>query len=149
MSLGPSGSAHLLDRTKEIKAGLRSAAIRATGEDTSALQGHLLSYIDNAMERFKQIQRSKSTQAISPSQVIMMPRSRETDFPDVEMESVGSSQGRSGFGDPGGHTSYESEREDPRRSLLAPAEVSMNQGPSPQRIRFSVIGELKKSNGRD
>ena len=32
---------------------------------------------------------------------------------------------------------------------MAPAEVSINQGPSPQRICFSVIGGLKKFNGRD
>ena len=101
------------------------------------------------MERFEQRQRSKATQAIYPSQVIKMPRSRETFFPAVEGESVGPSQGRSDFGDPGGHTSYESEREDPRCPLMAPAKVSMNQGPSPQCIRFSVIGELKEFNGRD
>ena len=46
MSLGPSGSAHLLDRAKEIKVGPRSAAIRANGDDTSAIQGQLISYID-------------------------------------------------------------------------------------------------------
>ena len=34
MSLGPSGSAHLLDRAKEIKSEPRSAAIRATVDDT-------------------------------------------------------------------------------------------------------------------
>ena len=32
---------------------------------------------------------------------------------------------------------------------MAPAEVSMNQGLSPQCIRFSVIGDLKEFNGRD
>ena len=32
---------------------------------------------------------------------------------------------------------------------MTPEEVSMNQGPSPQRIRFSLIGELKEFNGRD
>ena len=64
MSLGPSGSAHLLDRAKGIEAESRSAAIRSTGDDTSAIQGHLLSYIDNAMERFEQIQRSQAFQAI-------------------------------------------------------------------------------------
>ena len=52
------------------------------------------------------------------------------------MESVGSSQGRSEFGDPAGHTPYESEREDPRRPLMAPAEVSMNQEPSPPTYSF-------------
>ena len=39
--------------------------------------------------------------------------------------------------------------EDLRRSLIAPAEVSINQGPSHQRIRFFVSGELKEFNGRD
>ena len=65
------------------------------------------------------------------------------------MESVGQSQGRSDFGGPREHTPYESEREDSRRPLMAPTEVSMNQGLSPQCIRFSVIGELKEYNGRD
>ena len=37
MSLGPSGSAHLHERAKEIRAEPRSAAIRATGYDASAL----------------------------------------------------------------------------------------------------------------
>ena len=78
-----------------------------------------------------------------------MPRDRDTYFPDVEVESVGSSQGRSDFGNPGGHTPYKSEREDSRRPLMAPAEVSMNQGLSPQCIRFSVIGDLKEFNERD
>ena len=32
---------------------------------------------------------------------------------------------------------------------MASAEVLMNSGPSPQRIRFSVIGDLKQFNGRD
>ena len=59
MSLGPSGSDDLIDR--------------ATGDDTSAIQVHLLSYIDNAMERFEQRQRSQSFQAIYPSQAIKMP----------------------------------------------------------------------------
>ena len=65
------------------------------------------------------------------------------------MESVGSRQGRSDFGDPGGHTTYESEQEDFRRPLMARAEVSMNPGPSFQRIRFSVVGEMNELNGRD
>ena len=39
--------------------------------------------------------------------------------------------------------------EDLRRSLIAPAEVSINQGPSHQRIRFFFIGELKEFNGGD
>ena len=60
MSLGPSGSAHLHERAKGIRAEPRSASIRATGDDAAALQGHLLSYIDNAMERFEQRQRSKA-----------------------------------------------------------------------------------------
>ena len=65
------------------------------------------------------------------------------------MESVESRQGQSDFGDPGGHTPYESERDDLRRTLMAPAEVPTNSGPSPQRICFSVIGDLKEFNGRD
>ena len=65
------------------------------------------------------------------------------------MESVESRQGQSDFGDPREQTPYKSEREDVRRPLMAPAEVSSSSGMSPQRIRFSVIGELKKSNGRD
>ena len=32
---------------------------------------------------------------------------------------------------------------------MASAEVLMNSGPSPQRIRFSVIVDLKQFNGRD
>ena len=80
MSLGPSRSAHLLDRAKGIRAEPRSASIRATGDDAAALQGHLLSYIDNAMERFEQRQRSEACQAIYTSQVIEMPRARETYF---------------------------------------------------------------------
>ena len=64
------------------------------------------------------------------------------------MESVGSSQSRSDFDDPGGHNPYESDQEDSKRSLMAPAEVSMNQGPSPQRICFSLIDKLKELNGR-
>ena len=32
---------------------------------------------------------------------------------------------------------------------MEPAKASMNQGPSFQRIRFSVIGELNGFNGRD
>ena len=78
-----------------------------------------------------------------------MPRARETYFPDVEMESVESRQGQSDFGDPGGHTPYESERDDLRRTLMEPAEVLTNSEPSPQRICFSVIGDLKEFNGRD
>ena len=58
MSLGPSGSAHFIDRAKGIKAKSRSSAIRATGDNSSAIQGHLQSYIDNAMERFEQRQQS-------------------------------------------------------------------------------------------
>ena len=101
------------------------------------------------MDRFEQIQRSQACIAIYPRQAIKMPRARETYFPDVEMESVKSRQGQSDFRDPRGHTPYESEREDLRRPLIAPAEVSTNSGPSPQRIRFSVIGDLKEFNGRD
>ena len=84
-----------------------------------------------------------------PSQSINMPRARTTYLPDVEMESVGSRQGQSEFRDPQRHTPYESEREDLRRPSMAPAEVSTNSGPSPQRIRFAVIGDLKEFNGRD
>ena len=64
MSLGRSGSAHLHYRAKEIRAEPRSAAIRATGDDAAALQGHMLSYIDNAMDRFEQRQRIQDWQAI-------------------------------------------------------------------------------------
>ena len=49
MSLGPSGSAHLHYRAKEIRAEPRSAAIHATGDDTAVIQVQLLSYIDSAM----------------------------------------------------------------------------------------------------
>ena len=149
MSLSPSGSTHLHERSKVIRAEPRSAAIRATGDDAAALQGHLLSYIDNAMEQFEQKQRSQACQSIYPSQAIKMPRARETYFPDVEMESVESRQGQSDFGDPREQTPYKSEREDVRRPLMAPAEVSSSSGMSPQRIRFSVIGDLKEFNGRD
>ena len=69
-----------------------------------------------------------------------MPRAREIFFPDVEMESIGASQGRSDFGNPGGNSPYESEQEDSRLPLVAPAEVSMNQIPQLQLIRFSVNG---------
>ena len=106
MSLGPSGSTHLHERSKVIRAEPRSAAIRATGDDAAALQGHLLSYIDNAMEQFEQKQRSQVCQSIYPSQAIKMPRARETYFLDAEMESVESRQGQSDFGDPRGHTPY-------------------------------------------
>ena len=78
MSLGLSGSAHLHDRAKGIRAEPRSAAIRATVDDAAALQGHLLSYINNAMEQFEQGQRSQACQAIYISQAIKMPRARET-----------------------------------------------------------------------
>ena len=97
MSLGLSGSAHLIDRTKGIKAESRSAAIRATADDTSAIQSHPLSYIDNAMGRLEQRQRSQACQAIYTSQAIKMPRARETYFPDVEMESVETRQGHYDF----------------------------------------------------
>ena len=94
MSLGPSGYVYLLDRAKEIKAEPRSAAIRATGEDKSTIQEHLLSYIDNTMERFQQRQQSQSCKAIYRSQAIKMPTARDTYSPDVEMKSVGSSHGQ-------------------------------------------------------
>ena len=71
----------------------------------------------------------------------------ETYFPDVEMIFVGSCQGRSDFGDPGGHIPYKSEQEDFRRTLMMPAEDLMSQGASPQIIRFSVIGKLKGFSG--
>ena len=53
MSLGPSGSAHLYDRAREIRAEPRSAAIRATGDDTAAIKEELLSYIDNTTEKIQ------------------------------------------------------------------------------------------------
>ena len=148
MSLDHSGSAHLLDHAKENETGPRSAAIRTTGEDTSALKGHLLSYIDNAMKKFEHRQRSKFTQAIYPSQVVNMPKSRETDFPDIEVKFLGSSQGLSDFGGPGGHTPYILKREYPRRPLIAPASVNESRAVL-QRIRFLVIGDLKEFIGRD
>ncbi|CAI5738349.1 unnamed protein product [Hyaloperonospora brassicae] len=122
MSLGPSGSSYLHDRAKGIKADPRSAAISTTGDDAVALQVHLLSYIDNAMERYEQRQRNGVGRIASRS--IRLWRSPKA-------------------------PPYESDREDLRRSLMAPAEVSTNSRPSPQRIRFSVTGDLKKFNGRD
>ena len=114
----------MIDRAKRSKAESRSAAIRATVNDTSAIQGQLLSNIHNAMKRLEQIQRSQACQAIHPSQAIKMPRARETHFSDVEMKLFGSRQGQSDFDDPGGHTPYESEQDDLRRPLMEPAEVS-------------------------
>ena len=99
------------------------------------------------MERFEQRRRVQDCQAINPGQAIKTPRARETYFPDVEMESVGSRQVQSDFVDPGGHIPYESERENSMRPSMAPESFD-NSGPSPQHIRFSVIGDLKKLNGR-
>ena len=101
------------------------------------------------MKRFEQRQRRQACQAIYPSEAMKMPRARESYFRDVEMGSVELRQEQSDFGDPRGHTPYESEREDPMHPLIAPAEVSTNSRLSPQRIRFSVTGDMKEFIGRD
>ena len=111
MLLGPTRSSHLHDRAEWINIESLSAAIRATGDDTSAIKKHLLSFIDNAMELFKQIKRSRVCQEIYPNLTIKTPSARETYCPEFEMESVRSIQGRSNFGNSWGHTPYESEGE--------------------------------------
>ena len=126
MSLVPSGLAHLLDHANEIKADPRLTAIGDTGDDTSSIQKQLLSYIDNSMERFEQRQRTQVFQVIFSSQAIKMPIYRDIYFPDVEKESIRSSQGRSNIGGPGEHAPYESEQEDPRHPLTASAQVSLS-----------------------
>ena len=49
MALDPSGSNYMIDLAKRSKAESRSDAIRVTVNDTSAIQGQLLSNIHNAM----------------------------------------------------------------------------------------------------
>uniref|UniRef100_A0AAV1VBJ4 Uncharacterized protein n=1 Tax=Peronospora matthiolae TaxID=2874970 RepID=A0AAV1VBJ4_9STRA len=67
MSLGPSGAAHLRDQVDAIKCEPRSAIACAKEEMTSARQGHLQTYLKEAMERFYQDQREQAYQAIYPS----------------------------------------------------------------------------------
>ena len=57
-SLGPSGAAHLRDRVETIKIEPSSMITCAKGEMTS-MQGHLRTYLDEAIERFHQDQRER------------------------------------------------------------------------------------------
>ena len=86
MSLGPSGSSHLLYSAKDVKAESLSAAIRATEHDTLSIQVNMLSYIDNAMGGFEHRQQSQDGQAIFPNQTIKTPIVQEAYFADVETE---------------------------------------------------------------
>ena len=100
MSLGPSGAVHLRDRDEMIKIEPQTTITCAKGEMTSTMQGHLRTYLDEAIERFHQDQRERAYQAIYPSQSIKPARVQETYTPDVEMESVRSHLSRSDIFDP-------------------------------------------------
>ena len=95
VSLGPSGAVHLRDRDEMIKIEPQTTITCAKGEMTSTMQGHLRTYLDEAIERFHQDQQKRSYQAIYPSQRIKPARVQETSTPDVEMESVRSHLSRS------------------------------------------------------
>ena len=64
MSLGPSGAALLCDRFESVKMNSRSKATGAKGQKTITTQGLLQTYLDEAMERFRQDQQKQACQAI-------------------------------------------------------------------------------------
>ena len=103
------------------------------------MQGHLRTYLDEAMERFRQDQQERAYQAIYPSQRIKLARAQETHTPDVEMESVRSRLSRSDIFDP----DY-SGQEERRRAMIAHTETLQNGGGIPHRIRVSAMAELKE-----
>ena len=53
MSLGPSGAAHLRDRVETIKTEPRLTTARSKEETNSTTQGHLQTYLEEALERFQ------------------------------------------------------------------------------------------------
>ena len=120
-SLGPSGAAHR-DRVETIKIEPSSMITCAKGEMTS-MQGHLRTYLDEATERFHQVQRERAYQAIYPSQRIKPSGVQETYTPAVEMESVRSHHSRSDIFDPKDADPDNLGQEERRRAMVAITET--------------------------
>uniref|UniRef100_A0AAV1VNF3 CCHC-type domain-containing protein n=1 Tax=Peronospora matthiolae TaxID=2874970 RepID=A0AAV1VNF3_9STRA len=149
MSLGPSGAAHLRDQVDAIKCEPRSAIACAKEEMTSAMQGHLQTYLKEAMERFHQDQREQAYQAVYPSQRINPARVQEVYIPDVEMESVRSHRSRSNHFDFDDADPDDSGQEERRRAMVSTTETFQNGDSIPQRIRVSTMTELEEFSGKD
>ena len=149
MSLGPSGAALLCDRVESTKMNSRSKAIGAKGQKTTTTQGLLQTYLDEAMERFRQDQQKRAYQAIYPSQRIKTVRSLERYTPDVEMESVQSYTHHPEFFYPDDIDPDDSGQEDRRHAMVATTETLQDGGSIPQRIRVSAMTELKEFSGKD
>ena len=129
MSLGPSGAAHLRDRVETIKIKPRSTTARVKEETNLFTQGHLQAYLEEAWECFQQNQREQAYQAIYPSQRI------KAYTPDVEMESVRSTEMQSDIFDPEDADPDESGQEERRRAMVATTETLQNGGAILQHIR--------------
>ena len=108
--------------------------------------GQLQSYFEAAMRKYEQEQVDRARQAASRSanrSGVFLTRSKP-DPPDIETESAGLPDGRSGNCDP-----YDSGREELRRPLVATSEAAPIGGFATQRIRVSAIADLKEFSGRD
>ena len=106
------------------------------------MQGHLQTYLKEAMERFHQNPREQAYQAIYPSQRIKPARVQVPYTPDVEMKSVGSHQSRSNdfnFNDADPDDSGQEKRQ---RARVATTDTFQNGDSIPQRIRVSAMTEL-------
>ena len=90
MSLGPSGTIHLLDRIERIKDESRLAAACAREEVSPNIAGQSLSYFETAMRGFQQEQREQARNVIYPRQIVRRAIKQETLISYVEMELVGS-----------------------------------------------------------
>ena len=131
MSLGPSGAALLCDRVETVKMNSRSKATGAKGQKTTTTQGLLQTYLDEAMERFRQDQQKRAYQAIYPSQRIKPARSLERYTPDVEMESVQSYTRHPEFFDPDDIDPDDSGQEDRRHAMVATTQTLQDGGSIP------------------
>ena len=149
MSLGPSGAAHLRDRSETAKLEPRSMATCTKYQMTTTVQGYLQKYLEEARERVRQDQRERAYQAIYPSQRIKPARAHERYNPDVEMESARSSISRSDVFDPDDSDPDDSGQEGRRHAMVATTETLQNGGGIPQCIRVSAMTELKEFSGKD
>uniref|UniRef100_A0AAV1V2L5 Retrotransposon gag domain-containing protein n=1 Tax=Peronospora matthiolae TaxID=2874970 RepID=A0AAV1V2L5_9STRA len=130
MSLGPTGAAMLKNRLDPANNGIRSTQIPASQNANTVETSQLQTYSKAAMDKFI---RDREEQ-VSNYPIV----------PDVEMDSVDSYRDR-----PGEH---ESERRGPydlRRPQVATAGTAPTGGFSAQRIRLSVMADLKEFSGRD
>ena len=97
MSLGPTGAALLRERMAPIKIEARSTK-EATPQDANPIgSGQLQSYFEAAMKKYAQDQQAYARQKASRSnsRSILPTTFPESNYPDVEMESVGSHRSRS------------------------------------------------------